>query len=134
MQTPDHTTAHVFPEYIGGEVVADSGTLKWRGLFVRRYRFPRFVDSFLVPATTEPLIAAIIAGSAVFEEREVEGTWLPHHVRRGHLFVTRSTTPYELRWRRSSSQNETTRCQFETNFFRFVSTCCPDKQVTIPLA
>ena len=33
------------------------------------------------------------------EEREVNGTWLPHSVRRGDRFVTRSTTPYELRWR-----------------------------------
>jgi AraC family transcriptional regulator len=99
MKTPDHTTAQVFPEYIGGEVIADSAALKWAGIFVRRYRFLRVVDSFLVPATTEPLIAAIIAGSAEFEEREVEGAWLPHHVRRGDLFVTRSTTPYELRWR-----------------------------------
>jgi AraC family transcriptional regulator len=99
MKMPDHTTAQVFPEYIGGEVIADSATLKWPGLFVRRYRFPKIVDSFLVPATAEPLIAAIIAGSAEFEEREVDGTWLPHRVRRGDLFVTRSTTPYELRWR-----------------------------------
>jgi AraC family transcriptional regulator len=96
---PDHTTAQVFPEYLGGEVIADSATLKWPGLFVRRYRFPKVVDSFLVPATAEPLIAAIISGSAEFEERDVDGTWLPHRVRRGDLFVTRSTTPYELRWR-----------------------------------
>ncbi|MBV9273173.1 MAG: helix-turn-helix transcriptional regulator [Verrucomicrobia bacterium] len=99
MKTPDHTIAEVFPEYIGGEVVADSATLKWSGLFVRRYRFPRVVDGFLVPATAEPLIAAVIAGSAEFQEREVGGAWLTHQVRRGDLFVTRSTTPYELRWR-----------------------------------
>jgi AraC family transcriptional regulator len=99
MKTPDHTTAAVFPQYIGGEVIADSETLKWPGLFVRRYRFPRVVDGFLVPATAEPLIAGIISGSAEFEEREIGGVWLPHRVRRGDLFVTRSTTPYELRWR-----------------------------------
>ena len=99
MKTPDHTTVEVFPEYIGGEVVADSATLKWPELFVRRYRFPRVVDGFLVPATAEPLIAVVIAGSAEFEEREIGGSWVPHRVRRGDLFVTRSKTPYELRWR-----------------------------------
>lgn len=98
MKTPDHTTAEVFPQYIRGEVLADSAALKWPELFVRRYRFPRVVDGFLVPATAEPLIAVIIAGSADFEEREIGGTWLPHRVRRGDLFVTGSTTPYELRW------------------------------------
>ena len=79
-------------------MVADSATLKWPGLFVRRYRFPRVVDGFLVPATAEPLIACTVAGSAEFEEREIGGAWLPHRVRRGDLFVTRSKTPYELRW------------------------------------
>src|SRR5258708_38040195 len=86
MRAPERTTADAFPTYIGGQVVADSATLKWPGLFVRRYRFPRVVDGFLVPATAEPLIAGIIAGSAEFEEREVGGTWLPHRVRRGDLF------------------------------------------------
>ena len=65
---------------------------------MRRYRFFRVVDGFLVPATAEPLIACIIAGSAEFQEREIGGAWLPRRVRRGDLFVTRSTTPYELRW------------------------------------
>ena len=98
MKTPERTTAEVFPRYLGGEVLADSATLKWPGLFVRRYRFPRVVDGFLVPATAEPLIACIIAGSAEFQEREIGGAWLPRRVRRGDLFVTGSKTPYELRW------------------------------------
>ncbi|MGA7901466.1 MAG: hypothetical protein WCA06_02405 [Terrimicrobiaceae bacterium] len=73
MKTPERTTADVFPRYLGGEVVADSATLKWPGLFVRRYRFARVVDGFLVPATAEPLVACIIAGSADFQEREIGG-------------------------------------------------------------
>ena len=92
MKTPERTTAEVFPRYLGGEVVADSATLKLPGLFVRRYRFPLVVDGFLVPATAEPLIACIIAGSAEFQEREIGGPWLPRRVRRGDLFVTRSKT------------------------------------------
>jgi AraC family transcriptional regulator len=99
MKAPERTTAEVFPQYIGGEVLADSATLNWPGLFVRRYRFPRVVDGFFVPATAEPLIAGIIAGSAEFEEREIGGTWLPTRARCGDLLVTRSKTPYELRWR-----------------------------------
>src|SRR5258708_17771752 len=93
MKAPERITADAVPTYSGGQVVADSATLKWPGLSVRRSRFPRVVDGFLVPATAEPLIAGIIAGSAEFEEREVGGTWLPHRVRRGDLFVTHSTTP-----------------------------------------
>jgi hypothetical protein len=77
MKTPERTTAEAFPWYVGGVVLANSATLKWPGLFVRRYRFPRVVDGFVVPATAEPLIACIIAGSAEFQEREIGGAWLP---------------------------------------------------------
>jgi AraC family transcriptional regulator len=99
IKAPERTTADVFPRYVGGEVLADSATLKWPGLFVRRYRYPRVVDGFLVPATAEPLIAYELAGSAEFEEREIGGTWRPYRVQRGDLFITGSKTPYELRWR-----------------------------------
>jgi hypothetical protein len=47
MKAPERTTADAFPAYVGCQVIADSATLKWPGLFVRRYRFPRVVDGFL---------------------------------------------------------------------------------------
>ncbi|MBW0000909.1 MAG: helix-turn-helix transcriptional regulator [Verrucomicrobia bacterium] len=99
MTTPERTTAEVFPRYTGREVLADSATLKWPGLFARRYHFPRVVNGFLVPATAEPLIVCTLNGSAEFQERDVGGAWLPQHVRRKDIFVTGSKTPYELRWR-----------------------------------
>ena len=64
--------------------------------------------------TAEPLIACNIAGSAEFEEREIGGTWLPHRVRRGDLFVTRSKTPYELRW------NSPLGAELEVSIFTFL--------------
>jgi len=69
------------------------------GLFARRYRFPRVVDGFLVPATAEPLITCTLNGSAQFQERDIDGARVPRQVRRGDIFVTGSKTPYELRWR-----------------------------------
>ena len=62
--TPARTTATAFPRYAAGRAVADSASLHWKWLFVRRYRFSRVVDRFLVPATPEPLISCSIAGSA----------------------------------------------------------------------
>ncbi len=56
------------------------------------------MDTFLVPATAEPLISCVFNGSADFQEREVGATWLTRRLQRGDIFVTRSTTPYELRW------------------------------------
>src|SRR5207248_6038419 len=76
VKTPERTTAAAFPRYAAGEVLADSASLRWKGLFVRRYRFPRVVDRFLVPVTPEPLISCSLAGSAEFRERELGGAWL----------------------------------------------------------
>jgi AraC family transcriptional regulator len=96
VKTPERTTAAAFPRYAAGEVAADSASLQWSGLYVRRYRFPRVVDRFLVPATPEPLISCSLAGSAEFREREIGGAWLTRQIGRGHIFVTRSRTPYEV--------------------------------------
>src|SRR5438876_9155664 len=95
MKTPERTTAAAFPRYAAGGPVADSASLQWKGLFVRRYRLPRVVDRFLVPATPEPLISGGLAGSAEFREREIGGAWLTRQIGPGHIFVTRSRTPYE---------------------------------------
>jgi AraC family transcriptional regulator len=98
MNRPNRTTAAAFPRYAAGAPLADSASLQWKGLFVRRYRFPRVVDRFLVPATPEPLISCGLAGSAEFQEREVGQAWLTRHIGPGHIFVTRSKTPYEVRF------------------------------------
>lgn len=81
-----------------GEVVADSVELQWSGLFVRRWRLPRVVDRFLVPATPEPHISCNLGGSAEFRERDVGGAWITRKIGAGDLFVTRSRTPYEVQF------------------------------------
>lgn len=96
LKTPERTTANAFPRYAAGEPLADSVSLQWKGLFVRRYRFPRVVDRFLVPATPEPLVSCGIAGKAEFREREIGEAWLKRQVEPGHIFVTHSRTPYEV--------------------------------------
>jgi AraC family transcriptional regulator len=96
VKTPDRTSAAAYPRHLKGQVVADSMALRWPGLLVRQYKFPRVVDRFLVPATPEPLISCQLGGSAVFKERDIGGNWLTHQLNRGTLFVTRSRTPYEV--------------------------------------
>ena len=93
VNTPERTTAAAFPQYPNVQVLADGSSLQWTGIYVRRYRYPRVVDSFLVPATPEPLIACVIAGSAQFHERDIGAGWLTRQLRRGDVFVTRSMTP-----------------------------------------
>src|SRR5436189_1923202 len=98
VKTPARTTAAAFPRYAAGEVLADSASLHWKGLFVRRYRCPRVADRFLVPATPEPLISCGLAGSAEFLERDIGGVWLTRQIGPGHIFITRSKIPYEVRF------------------------------------
>jgi hypothetical protein len=92
MKTPEQTTAEVFPRYLGGEVLADSATLKWSGLFARRYRFARVVHGFLVPAKAEPLITCQLKAPLSFKNVTSAGAWVPRRVRRGDIFVTGSKT------------------------------------------
>ena len=94
--TPERSTAAAFPRYLTGEVVADSVALQWPGLYARRWRLPRVVDRFLVPATPEPHISCNLRGMAEFRERDVGGAWITRQIRGGDLFVTRSRTPYEV--------------------------------------
>lgn len=97
MKTPHRTSAAAFSRYAAGAPLADSAFLQWKELFVRRYRFPNVVDRFLVPATPEPLISCTISGSAEFREREIGEAWSTRQIGPGHIFVTRSKTPYEVR-------------------------------------
>jgi AraC family transcriptional regulator len=99
VNTPNRTTAAAFSRYLNGEILADSRSLQWGELYVRRCRFARIVDRFLVPATAEPHISCTIVGSAEFLERDIGGKWLTHHIKQGDIFVTRSRTPYEVRFR-----------------------------------
>jgi AraC family transcriptional regulator len=99
VKTPDQTTAAAFPRYSTGELVADSIALGWPGCFVRRSKFPRVVDRFLVPATPEPLMSCVLAGEAEFLERDVGERWIRRQLKPGDIFITRSKTPYELVWK-----------------------------------
>jgi AraC family transcriptional regulator len=98
VNTPERSTAAAFPRYLSGEIVADSAALRWPGLFARHFRFPRVVDRFLVPATPEPHISCNLRGIAEFYERDQGGSWVAREIRGRDLFVTRSRTPYEVRF------------------------------------
>ncbi|MFL6301391.1 MAG: helix-turn-helix domain-containing protein [Terriglobales bacterium] len=122
MTTPDRTTAAAYPRHLKGQVVADSMALRWTGLFVRRYKFPRVVDRFLVPATPEPLISCQLGGSAVFKERDLGGNWITHQLQPGTLFVTRSRTPYEVSFS-SPAGEELENVQLHVSVDVFLAAC-----------
>ncbi|HUS34457.1 MAG TPA: AraC family transcriptional regulator [Verrucomicrobiae bacterium] len=84
--------------------MADSVALQWPALYARRWRLPRVVDRLLIPATPEPHISCNLRGRAEFQERDVGGKWITREIRGGDLFVTRSRTPYEVRFESPSGQ------------------------------
>jgi AraC family transcriptional regulator len=97
MNNPERTTAAAFSSYLAGEVLAESSSLNWSGLYVRRYRFPCAVEQFQVPATPEPLISCGLSGSAEFHERDAgDSTWISRPIGPGDIFITHSRTPYEV--------------------------------------
>ncbi|MGZ8940206.1 MAG: AraC family transcriptional regulator [Limisphaerales bacterium] len=104
MSTPERSSAAAFPRYLAGEVVADSVPLRWSGLYARRWRLPRVVDRLLIPATPEPHISCNLRGLAEFQERDVGGKWITRKIQGGDLFVTRSRTPYEVRFESPAGQ------------------------------
>jgi AraC family transcriptional regulator len=104
MNTPERSTAAAFPRYLAGDVVADSVALHWPALYARRWRLPRVVDRLLVPSTPEPHISCTLGGAAEFRERDVGGAWITRRINAGDLFVTRSSTPYEVRFQSPAGQ------------------------------
>ncbi len=102
--TPERSTAAAFPRYLTGEVLADSVALRWPGLYARRWRNPRVVDRLLVPATPEPHIACTLRGTAEFQERDVGGAWITRKIQAGDVFITRSRTPYEVKFQSPAGQ------------------------------
>jgi AraC family transcriptional regulator len=58
----------------------------------------RIQEPFLVPAVAEPMVVWVMSGEALVEERDLGGEWTANGVAAGDFFLTRSVTPYEMRW------------------------------------
>jgi AraC family transcriptional regulator len=67
-------------------------------LFVEVFSHNHVERPFLVPAVAEPLIVWVISGEARVDERDPEGEWLSTHVSVGDFFLTRTPSPYEMKW------------------------------------
>ena len=95
---PDRTSASAHGQYIGGRVIASGDGPAWRDLFVEVFSHNHVERPFLVPAVAEPLIVWVISGEARVDERDPEGEWLSSNVSVGDFFLTRTPSPYEMKW------------------------------------
>jgi AraC family transcriptional regulator len=96
---PERTSALGLEQYIAGRTLVSGDSPAWDDLFVQVYSRLSEQKQFLVPAVAEPLIVWVISGEAVVEERDHDGDWVGNTVTIGDFFLTRSPTPYEMRWR-----------------------------------
>ncbi|MBB2830499.1 UNVERIFIED_ORG: AraC family transcriptional regulator [Rhizobium esperanzae] len=86
-------------QYIAGRTLISGDSPAWTDMFVQVYSRLHKQEPFLVPAVAEPLIVWVVSGEAVVEERDLGGDWVANTVTVGDFFLTRSPTPYEMRWR-----------------------------------
>ena len=95
----ERTSAETLDRHIPGQLIVGSAGGAWRDVIAQIFSRQRLDDAILVPAVAEPLIVWVLSGTAVVEEREVNGTWSANEVKVGDFFLTNSAAPYELRWR-----------------------------------
>ncbi|UVK43828.1 AraC family transcriptional regulator [Mesorhizobium sp. AR07] len=96
---PDRTSPQGLENYFAGRTLISGDGPAWTDMFVQVFSRLREQAPFLVPAVAEPLIVWVISGGALVEERDLGGEWMANRVAVGDFFLTRSVTPYELRWR-----------------------------------
>ncbi len=96
---PERTSPLGLEQYIAGRTLVSGDSPAWNDMFVKVYSRLNKQEPFLVPAVAEPLIVWVISGEAVVEERDLDGEWVANTVTVGDFFLTRSPTPYEMRWR-----------------------------------
>lgn len=96
---PNRTSPLGLEQYIAGRTLVSGDTPAWSDMFVQVYSRLNKQEPFLVPAVAEPLIVWVMSGEAVVEERDLDGDWVANTVTVGDFFLTRSPTPYEMRWR-----------------------------------
>jgi len=104
MKSAERTSAEAFEKHLPGKLIAASRGRSWKDLLVQIFSRQHDQETILVPAVPEPLIVWILSGTAVVEERELGGTWKANQVAAGDFFLTRSPTPYELRWKAAGAE------------------------------
>jgi len=96
---PETTSAEAFGRYVGGQCLVACRGAAWRDIKAWVIAPERQVKMVHLPSVSEPFLAWSISGEAEFEEREGNGPWIKHRIRRGSFFLTSGGAPYDCRWR-----------------------------------
>lgn len=95
---PDVTSAEGLERFVGGRPIRASHGEAWKEITAWFVEPPAKSEAVRLPSVSEPFLAWTMSGEVDFQEREVDGRWTTHRIRRGTFFLTFSGEPYDVRW------------------------------------
>jgi AraC family transcriptional regulator len=99
MPIPDKTSAEAYLPYTKAKSLRSGRGKAWRDLKARVTEPARETESLAMPGVSEAYLAWTFSGEAEFQEREGNGPWITHRIKKGSFFLTTGGGPYECRWK-----------------------------------
>lgn len=99
MPTPETTSAEAYIPYTRAKCLRPSRGKAWRDLKAWITEPLRETEALSLPGVSEAYLAWTFSGSAEFQEREGNGPWISHRIKKGSFFLTTGGGSYECRWR-----------------------------------
>lgn len=99
MAIPNATSAEAYLPYTKAKNLRPSRVKAWHDLKAWITEAARETDTLAMPAVSEPYLAWTFSGEAEFQEREGNGPWITHRIKKGSFFLTTGGGPYECRWK-----------------------------------
>lgn len=99
MPIPDSTSAEAYLPYTRAKCLRPSRGKAWRDLKAWVTEPLRETEALAMPAVSEPYLAWTFSGEAEFQEREGDGPWITHRIKKGSFFLTTGGGPYDCRWK-----------------------------------
>lgn len=99
MAIPETTSAEAYLPYTRPKVLRPSKGKAWRDIKAWISEPLRETEALLLPGVSEAYLAWTFSGEAEFQEREGDGPWVTHRIKKGSFFLTTGGGPYECRWK-----------------------------------
>ena len=99
MPIPDTTSAEAYLPYTHAKCLRPSKGKAWRDLKAWVTEPLRETGALPMPGVSEPYLAWTFSGEAEFQEREGDGPWITHRLKKGSFFLTTGGGAYDCRWK-----------------------------------
>lgn len=96
---PERIAAESMLHYMPSEHLVLPNRPGLQDVMLQFFKHHSITEPVLVPAVAEPLLVMVLAGSAIVEERSLDGDWESAEVQVGDFYLTSTALPYEMRWR-----------------------------------